>query len=86
VRSTVPTGNIDLAVTLCHLHGITPAPSMSGRVLSELLRSGPDPQSVRVERTSHRVSTAMTSGRYELELDKARVGTTEYIMQTRTTR
>jgi arylsulfatase A-like enzyme len=86
VHSTVPSGNIDLAVTLCHLHGITPADSMAGRVLHEILRTGPAPDSIRVERNVHRVTTTTTSGRYELELEKARVGTTEYISQTRTTR
>ena len=85
-RSNVPTGNIDLAVTLCHLHGIKPAPTMMGRVLSELLRSGPAIDSIRVERTVHRVATDTTIGRYELELHKARVGTTEYIDYTQTKR
>jgi hypothetical protein len=85
-KSNVPTGNIDLAVTLCHLHGITPAPTMTGRVLRELLRDGPTAESVRVERTVHRVETATPNGRYVLELQKARVMGTEYVEQTRTTR
>jgi predicted AlkP superfamily pyrophosphatase or phosphodiesterase len=85
-RSSVPTGNIDLAVTLCHLHGLTPAPTMAGRVLQELLRNGPTAESVRVERTVHRASTATADGRYEVELHKGRVGKTEYIAFTKTTR
>lgn len=85
-RSNVPTGNIDLAVTLCHLHGLKPAPSMAGRVLTELLRDGPPAESIRVERTVHRVATNLTDGHYELELHRARVGATEYIEYTRTSR
>lgn len=85
-RSTVPTGNIDLAVTLCQLHGINPAPTMAGRVLSELLQTGPATEAIRVERKVHRVSATTTGGRYELELHKARVGATEYITETRTKR
>ena len=86
VRSSVPTGNIDLAVTLCHLHGLKPAPTMAGRVMHELLRTGTTIEAVRVERTVHRMTTATASGRYELELHKSRVGTTEYIEYTQTKR
>jgi arylsulfatase A-like enzyme len=85
-RSDVPTGNIDLAVTLCHLHGVKPAPSMAGRVLSELLRTGPSSNSVRVERIVHRVTTETDGARYEVELHKARVGSTEYVTNTQTKR
>ena len=85
-RSAVPTGNIDLAVTLCHLHGVKPAPSMRGRVLSELLRTGPAPDSIAVKRAAHRVQTDTSSGRYELEVRTVRVGDTDYIEQTRTRR
>jgi hypothetical protein len=85
-RSSVPTGNIDLAVTLCRLHGIPPAPTMTGRVLSELLRSGPSVESMAVQRTEHRVSAPIPGGRYEVKLHVARVGTTEYIESTETTR
>jgi arylsulfatase A-like enzyme len=85
-RSGVPTGNIDLAVTLCHLHAIKPAATMSGRVLRELLRGGPALDSIKVERSVHRVSVDQPPGRYELELHKVRVGTTEYIDSTQTKR
>jgi hypothetical protein len=64
LRSSVPTGNIDLAVTLCHLHGVKPASSMAGRVLAELRRDGPPVEAVRVERIVHRVATETASGRY----------------------
>jgi len=86
LRSGVPTGNIDLAVTLCHLHGVTPAPTMLGRVVRELLRDGPAPATVRVERTTHRVATETTHGRYELALHRSRVGPTDYLDFTQTRR
>ena len=85
-RSSVPTGNIDLAVTLCHLHGIKPAPTMAGRVLRELLRDGPAPEAVRVEKTVHRVGEKTPGGRYELALHTVRVGETEYVSYTETKR
>lgn len=85
-RSSAPSGNIDLAPTLCHLYGIEPAPTMSGRVLTELLRDGPAPDSVRAESSVHRVSTAWEGGRYEIELHKVRVGTTDYLDFTQTKR
>lgn len=85
-RSTVPSGNIDLAVTLCQLHGIAPAPSMTGRVLGELLRSGPAPTTVKVERMRHQVAAKTATGVYEITLYKSRVGQTEYIDYTETSR
>lgn len=85
-RSSVPTGNIDLAVTLCHLHGIPPAPSMLGRALTELLLDGPSPDSIRVERTVHRAGAQLPKGRYELELHRSRVGRTDYLDYTQTKR
>ncbi len=85
-RSRVPTGNIDLAVTLCHLHGVARAPAMLGRVMTELLRDGPTPDTVRVERTVERVQAATAQGRYALELHRSRVGTTDYLDFTQTKR
>ena len=85
-RSNVPTGNIDLAVTLCHLHGLKPVSTMTGRVMTELLRDGPAIDSVRVERTVQRVGADIANGRYEVDIHKSRVGTTEYIDFTQTKR
>jgi hypothetical protein len=85
-RSNVPTGNIDLAATLCQLHGIAPAPSMAGRVLGELLRSGPSPATIKVEKTVHHVAAKTSTGRYEITLHKSRVGRTEYVDYTETSR
>ena len=56
--SDVPTGNVDVAPTLLHLLGLTPPPSMSGRVIDEALREGPAPSSVHVEHVKETVRTA----------------------------
>lgn len=85
-KSSVPSGNIDIAPTLCHLFGLKPAPSMSGRVLTELLRDGPASDSIRAGRTVHRATTSWEGGRYEVELHKVRVGTTDYVEFTQTKR
>jgi arylsulfatase A-like enzyme len=85
-KSMVPSGNIDIAPTLCHLFGLPPAPTMSGRVLTELLRDGPSPDSIRAEPSVHRVKAEWADGRYEVELHKVRVGKTEYIDFTQTKR
>ena len=79
VKSHLPSGNIDIAPTLCRLNGITPPSSMAGRVLTELLRDGPTPESVKVTREIRRASTKLANGGYEMELHEARVGTTEYV-------
>lgn len=41
-RSRAPTGHVDIAPTLLHLHELQPPDSMQGRVLRELLEAGPD--------------------------------------------
>jgi predicted AlkP superfamily pyrophosphatase or phosphodiesterase len=68
--SEVPTANVDIAPTLLRLLGMKPAPSMTGRVIEEGLRTGPSPASVRVERANQTVKTP--DGAYELT---ARVST-----------
>ena len=62
--SDVPTGNADLAPTLLRLLGMPPAPTMTGRVIEEGLRSGPAIASVRVDRVDEMVRTP--DGSYEL--------------------
>ncbi len=59
---------------------------MTGRVLSELLRDGPAPASINVEKTVQRVTTKTATGEYQLTLHKSRVGQTEYVDYTETTR
>ncbi len=56
-QSSTPSGNIDLAPTILHLLGLTPAARMDGRVLREALRESSPPvgapegsQSERIER------------------------------------
>jgi arylsulfatase A-like enzyme len=84
VKSNVPSSNVDIAPTLCQLYGVEPPPSMSGRVLTELLQGGPDSESIRVDHSVHRAATAWKDGRYEVELHKVRVGTSDYLEFTET--
>lgn len=88
IKSRVPTGNIDLAPTICYLLGIAPPASMQGRVLHELLRNGPNPASVPFEEesfTAH-VNLRKESMEYRAEVKKYRVGDTEYLRFTRAER
>ncbi len=62
--SDVPTANVDIAPTLLHLMGMKPAPTMTGRVIEEALRSGPPIASMRVDRVTETVKTP--DGAYEL--------------------
>jgi hypothetical protein len=62
--SDVPTSNVDLAPTLLRLLALKAPPTMTGRVIEEALRSGPLPNSVRVERAVETVKTQ--DGSYEL--------------------
>jgi arylsulfatase A-like enzyme len=62
--SEVPTANVDIAPTLLHLLGLPPAPTMTGRILSEGLRDGPSIASVAVDHILETVRTP--EGSYEL--------------------
>lgn len=87
VRSSVPTGNVDLAPTILHLLGVEPPRAMSGRVLHELLRTGPAPDDVRVHEHGHRAAVTLPDGfRYEAALDTLQVGSTAYLRGARTVR
>jgi arylsulfatase A-like enzyme len=75
--SDVPSSNVDVAPTLLHLLGMTPAPTMTGRVIREALRDGPAIASVPVE---HVVTTVRTSdGGYELSAHVSRVAAHTYL-------
>src|SRR5580765_3688946 len=56
--SEVPTGNVDIAPTLLRLLGLPPAPSMTGRVISEALRDGPSISSIAVDHVTDTVKSA----------------------------
>jgi predicted AlkP superfamily pyrophosphatase or phosphodiesterase len=86
-RSPIPTGNVDLAPTILYLLGIEPPPSMSGRVLHELLREGKAPGKIAVDEQTHRAAVTLPNGlRYGAELDTLEVGSTVYLRGARTIR
>jgi arylsulfatase A-like enzyme len=62
--SDVPTGNLDLAPTLLRLLGMPVVPTMTGRVIEEGLRGGPEPASIRPEPSTAVAATA--DGSYRL--------------------
>lgn len=80
VVSNVPTGNVDFAPTILYLMGIFHQIDMDGRILHELLETGPDPDEVFFERLSHPVSVLYNDG-FEIrsELVRFRVDSTFYI-------
>jgi predicted AlkP superfamily pyrophosphatase or phosphodiesterase len=55
--SEVPTSNVDIAPTLLHLLGLPPAPTMTGRIISEALRDGPPISGIAVDHSSETVRT-----------------------------
>jgi arylsulfatase A-like enzyme len=86
LRSPTPSGNVDVAPTICRLIGIDPVPSMDGRVLDEILVGGPDPASVQVVKKTFRVSTKTSAGRYTAFLDASVVDGHRYLDRTRVER
>ena len=82
IRSTLPSGNVDLAPTILHLLRVNLPESMTGRVLSELLIGGPAPHSVEVREETHKSSVVFDDGYlYEAELSVAEVDSTPYVLR-----
>ncbi|MBZ5557131.1 MAG: alkaline phosphatase family protein [Acidobacteriia bacterium] len=82
--SDVPTGNVDVAPTLLRLLGMRPAPTMTGRVIEEGLRTGPSPASVKVEHVNETVKTPDDS--YELTAHVSVVAGKRYLDSTEVVR
>jgi predicted AlkP superfamily pyrophosphatase or phosphodiesterase len=81
VESAVPSGNVDILPTICHILGIAPSGERDGRVLREALVDGPGFENVTVERQTHRASTKTGGGSFEQEAQVSRVGGTAYLDQ-----
>lgn len=78
--SAVPTSNADLAPTLLALLGVPVPPSMTGRPVTEMRRSGPLPSSLVV---THTVVTASTpDGSYEVDARISTVAGHSYLDST----
>jgi arylsulfatase A-like enzyme len=82
--SDAPTANLDLAPTLLKLAGIAVPSTMTGRVIDEGLRSGPQPASLRVDRSRETVKTS--DGSYQLTAHISTVAGRRYLDYTAVTR
>ena len=71
VVSQVPTSNVDLAATVLALLGAEPAAAMSGRVLSEVMRGGPEPGAVQVSTLETDASVVVDGVRYRMVLRRS---------------
>lgn len=78
--SAVPTSNVDLAPTLLTLVGVPVPPSMTGRAIAELSRSGPTPASLTVTGTVASATTA--DGRYQVDAHLSTVAGYRYLDHT----
>jgi len=86
-ESGTPTGNVDIAPTVLHLHGIEPPAHMDGRVWHELLVDGPAPADVEVHEEVHRAAVTLDDGFvYETQMLTLRVGDTVYMRGAETVR
>jgi hypothetical protein len=78
VTSQVPTGNIDIVPTTFALLGQEVPAGLDGRVLDEVLTTGPEPGSVQFEVDPIVTSVELEGGLYELTVNRSRVGSTTY--------
>lgn len=79
LESAVPSAHIDLAPTLCFLHGIEPPATMDGRVLYEALRGGPKPGSIEVLHRRHGSEATWEGGGYRLIMTEMSVEGVDYL-------
>jgi predicted AlkP superfamily pyrophosphatase or phosphodiesterase len=82
----LPTGHRDIAPTILHLHGLTPPPSMQGRVLRELLEGGPAVSEIATQQEEHTVTTRQGGRPYRLSLFTTRADGADYVRHTRVDR
>lgn len=75
ITAPVPAGNVDVTPTVLALLGIDGEPGLDGRVVTEALEDGPDPEQVAVET---RVHTA-TAGGYRAALQISTVAGRSYV-------
>ena len=79
LTSRVPSGNIDVVLTTLHLFGIQPSDQHDGRVLSEALLEGPDPEEVYFRKEHIRAQSGKGTDRFEEVIQISHVGDTWYV-------
>ncbi|MFN8060230.1 MAG: alkaline phosphatase family protein [Vicinamibacterales bacterium] len=84
VHSGVPTANVDIAPTVLALLGLPVPSSMTGRIVRELLTSGPAPPQIAVERRVETVES--TNGRYRLTAHLSVAAGSTYLDRAEVTR
>jgi arylsulfatase A-like enzyme len=70
-----PVGNVDVTPTILALLGIPDADGLDGRVLSEALRDGPDPEQTPVETVTH----TSTAGDYRATIQLSLIDGRRYV-------
>ncbi len=87
-KTAVPTSNADIVPTILHLLGMPVPGSLTGRVMHEVLRTGPASSAVPVTRDSVSAQVPATVVRpgYRVTLYRSRVATAMYVDSTVTTR
>ena len=79
VSVNAPSGNVDLTPTLLSILGVDSGTPMDGRVLSEALRGGPDPETVRRSSRSHQAERAVEGGHYRQSVTVSQVAEAMYV-------
>ncbi len=79
IVNPVPTGNIDITPTILHLLGLPIPDSMEGRVMSELLIDGPDPETVNYNIERYETEPVEWNSEFKIYLYKARTGEHAYL-------
>jgi arylsulfatase A-like enzyme len=86
VSSSVPSGNVDITPTTLALLGVPLPQDVDGRVLDEVLASGPQPSDVVVAQVNVVTATDIDGLHYQLTVHRRRVGDTMYLDGTEVTR
>jgi arylsulfatase A-like enzyme len=86
VSSSVPTGNVDITPTALALLGAPIPPDLDGRVLEELLLSGPQPEAMALSSAPLTTSARAGDVAYQLDVYRTMVGSSVYFDGTQVTR
>jgi arylsulfatase A-like enzyme len=86
VVSDIPTGNVDLTPTALRLVGATVPSGLDGRVLDEVLLSGPQPATLAGEGAVVQTSAEVGGVRYQLTAYRSLIGSSVYFDGTDVTR
>jgi arylsulfatase A-like enzyme len=77
-ESDLPTSNVDIVPTILSIHNLPVPPTMTGRVMTELLEKDGD-KNMKARKETITTTTSIPGGTYTLTLDRTLLGRYQYV-------